>query len=204
MENKFRELLTHKSLGHSYDIDEIPDYRDKSTYIHTIEIAAVEQLKFENDQLKKLMSGYQHNHITRDIKEKGKCPACDAHHDKSEIQQLKSKLKMSTENKLPECPYYVAHPQAVWFNEHWRPVIEQLKAENISKDIKITIQHDKITALKSKLAKAKEALNISLNYLHWREDDLIGDDCIGDGRLTANYKNKVSKIEKAILELGEG
>jgi hypothetical protein len=32
---------------------------------------------------------------------------------------------------LPECPNYVAHPQSVWFNEHWRPAIEQLKAENL-------------------------------------------------------------------------
>lgn len=38
-------------------------------------------------------------------------------------------MSKSIEAKLPECPYYVAHPQAVWFNEHWRPVIEQLKAE---------------------------------------------------------------------------
>lgn len=36
--------------------------------------------------------------------------------------------------------------------------IEQLKAENICKDLKITIQHDKITALKSKLEIAKKGL----------------------------------------------
>lgn len=61
---------------------------------------------------------------------------------------------------------------------------------------------DEITALKSKLKIAREALNTALNYLHWREDDLIGDDCIGDGRLTAGYKNKVSEIEKAISKIG--
>lgn len=157
------------------------------------------------------------------------------------------------ENKLPECPYYVAHPQAVWFNEHWRPVIERLKVEN--SDLKYkkeylisgyeTILNDattefeqlkadartselnrqslwadsvkmadelnylkaktdiEIQQLKSKLEIAKKALNTALNYLHWREDDLIGDDCIGDGKLTAQYKNKVSEIEKAILEIGE-
>lgn len=61
-----------------------------------------------------------------------------------------------------------------------------------------------IAVLKSKLAKAKTSLDNALNYLHWREDDLIGDDLIGDGRLTAEYKNKVSEIEKSILEISEG
>lgn len=64
------------------------EYNDTLTQV--IEMAAVEQLKAE---LKKRLSGYQHNHITRDIKEKGKCPACDLHHDKGEIEQLKSKLE---------------------------------------------------------------------------------------------------------------
>lgn len=33
-------------------------------------------------------------------------------------------------SEIPKCPRYVAHPQAVWFEEHWRPIIEKLKAEN--------------------------------------------------------------------------
>jgi len=61
-----------------------------------------------------------------------------------------------------------------------------------------------IQQLKSKLAKAKTSLNNALNYLHWREDDLIGDDFKGDGKLTAEYKNKVSEIEKSISEIGGG
>lgn len=64
-------------------------------YIHVIEYSAYEQLKAENERLKKRLSGHQHNHITRGIKEKGNCPACDLHHDKAEIQQLKSKLKIA-------------------------------------------------------------------------------------------------------------
>ena len=39
---------------------------------------------------------------------------------------------MTTERKhreLPECPSYVAHPQSVWFRCHWRPIIDELKAE---------------------------------------------------------------------------
>lgn len=34
-----------------------------------------------------------------------------------------------SEVKIPECPYYVAHPQAVWFNEHWRPLLAAKDAE---------------------------------------------------------------------------
>lgn len=38
----------------------------------------------------------------------------------------------------------------------------------------------------------------ALRYLYWREDDLIGDDLKGDGKLTANYKNMISELEKAL------
>lgn len=30
---------------------------------------------------------------------------------------------------VPECPRYMAHPQAVWFEIHWRPIIDKLRAE---------------------------------------------------------------------------
>lgn len=43
--------------------------------------------------------------------------------------------------------------------------VEQLKAENICKDLKITIQHDKITALKSKLKIAADALRSISNVV---------------------------------------
>ena len=33
-------------------------------------------------------------------------------------------------NDIPNIPFYVAHPQSVWFEEHWRPIIEKLQAEN--------------------------------------------------------------------------
>lgn len=69
------------------------------------------KVKEENEKLKKRLSGYQHNHITRDIKEKGKCPACDLHHDKSEIQQLKSNLKIAVSLlwlALPFCDWRVS------------------------------------------------------------------------------------------------
>lgn len=43
-DNEPREIFTHESLTHSYYSDLMPSFRDKSEYIHTIEIAAVEQL----------------------------------------------------------------------------------------------------------------------------------------------------------------
>lgn len=94
--------------------------------------------------------------------------------------------------------------------------IEQLKKENeelkseikyINTQVKVAsykLMLAEIQQLKSKLAKAKTSLNNALNYLHWREDDLIGDDFKGDGKLTAEYKNKVSEIEKSISEIGGG
>ena len=99
-------------------------------------------------------------------------------------------------------------------NYHYVEFVEYAADEQLKEEIKkieeindralSSAPFQEITALKSKLAKAKENLNTALNYLHWREDDLIGDDCIGDGRLTAEYKNKVSEIEKSISEIGEG
>lgn len=48
------------------------------------------------------------------------------------------------------------------------------------------------------VAAKDKALNGALSYLHWRTDDLCGDDCVGDGRLTLRFKQRVSEIEKAI------
>ena len=44
-----------------------------------------------------------------------------------------------------------------------------------------------------------EVLLQTMNYLHWREDDLIGDDLIGDGKLTERYKKRVDSILKALI-----
>jgi hypothetical protein len=41
-------------------------------------------------------------------------------------------------------------------------------------------------------------LNLTLNYLHFRSDDLVGDDCIGDGKLTATLNNRIGEIIKAL------
>lgn len=56
---KHREFLTFKNLNHSYNFDEIPVYRDKDEYIHTIEYGALleEKQKVEklNMQINKLI-----------------------------------------------------------------------------------------------------------------------------------------------------
>lgn len=31
--------------------------------------------------------------------------------------------------KLPDCPNYIAHPQSVWFENHWRPTFVELEAK---------------------------------------------------------------------------
>ena len=71
------------------------------------------------------------------------------------------------ENKLPEIDRNVAHPQAVWFNEHWRPVIEQLKADlqitrhKIETLLTLNMRQDAETQqLKSKLKIASAALEV--------------------------------------------
>lgn len=48
-----------------------------------------------------------------------------------------------------------------------------------------------------------EALDTALNYLYWREDDLVGDDLIGDQKLTSSYKARVKVLEKARSQVAE-
>lgn len=65
--------------------------------------------------------------------------------------------------------------------------IEKLKAELAAKDADIK-------RLKAELADKDKMLHEVLSYLEWREDDLIGDDCKGDGKLTMRFKQLVSSI----------
>lgn len=39
---------------------------------------------------------------------------------------MSDELTEAVLRNLPECPNYAAHPQAVWFEEHWRPIIRTL------------------------------------------------------------------------------
>ena len=48
-----------------------------------------------------------------------------------------------------------------------------------------------------------EALEKVQNYLHWNTDNLCGDDLIGDGRLTANFNNRIIHINEALQAWNE-
>lgn len=69
----------------------------------------IEKLKAENERLRKRLAGFQHNHFTRDIKDKGECPACDRHHEKAEITKLTQQNEIMKEalelvkDKAPWC-----------------------------------------------------------------------------------------------------
>ncbi len=53
------------------------------------------------------------------------------------------------------------------------------------------------------IAVLEGALETTSAYLQWREDDLIGDDCIGDGKLTAGFKNRLATINEALQKLSD-
>lgn len=49
-----------------------------------------DQLQKENEQYKKEFAKFNHNHMTRDIKNQGQCPACDRYHEKQELKKLQA------------------------------------------------------------------------------------------------------------------
>lgn len=55
-----------------------------------------------------------------------------------------------------------------------------------------------IKKLQSENQGLRAVLNSALIYLHWRGDDLCGDDLKGDGKLTKRYKKQIEEIEKAL------
>lgn len=59
-----------------------------------------------------------------------------------------------------------------------------------------------IKSLKQQVADYEAALEGTRNYLHWREDDLIGDDLKGDGRLTARFKQVIGSIYSVLNKYG--
>jgi len=48
--------------------------------------------------------------------------------------------------------------------------------------------------------KLVKALCVAQNYLNWHGDDLIGDDCIGDQKLTQRFKDRIRKIDNALAD----
>lgn len=57
------------------------------------ETAALEALAAEVKRLRRrserLRRSYCHNHMTRDIKDRGECPACDRYHVSAEVERLR-------------------------------------------------------------------------------------------------------------------
>lgn len=126
-------------------------------------------------------------------------------------------------NKLPECPRYVAHPQSVWFNEHWRPIIERLKAENeilqgenagkaiqiSGMGLKINMDYEQITKLtlqRDTLKKCAEFYADKNNWLRekdgWRHDMIVKD--LDDESLTDWEKRFSGKTARKALQEAEG
>lgn len=116
--------------------------------------------------------------------------------------------------EIPECPNYVAHPQSVWFEIHWRPIIDALKQENealikertayrtlkslMADNAEVCELHDDIEALEAKLSEAqrieKEAremyarLRVDVTPISHERDKL---------------QNEFEKAQREILELKE-
>jgi len=67
--------------------------------IHVIEYRAVEQLTKQLESCQAQLKLHLHNHITRDIKPRGECGACDRYHDlemrAEEIKRLTRKLEVA-------------------------------------------------------------------------------------------------------------
>lgn len=86
--SKPREFWMHESLGHSYNLDEIPTYRDKKTYTHVIEHSALAERDAEIIFLKDAHKGEVASHcrsVNNALMEVEKCNV--------EIAALKTKLE---------------------------------------------------------------------------------------------------------------
>ena len=62
---------------------------------------------------------------------------------------------------------------------------------------------DAVFKLLSVVEKQGELINEVHNYLYWREDDLVGDDLIGDRKLTKIYHEVQKKIITTFVETRE-
>jgi chromosome segregation ATPase len=71
-------------------------------------------------------------------------------------------------SEIPECPHYIAHPQSVWFNEHWRPIIAKLEselAEAKAENNQLVYELDKSRSDHMKAYDDLDDVNIKLNEL---------------------------------------
>lgn len=61
--------------------------------VRVVDVQALHDAWAEIEKLKKRLAAFSHNHITRDIKDKGQCPACDQYHLKAENERYRKALE---------------------------------------------------------------------------------------------------------------
>lgn len=88
-QNKYREFWINERMERIYKNSDASCPDDE---IHVIDIQALREAQAEIEKLKKRLAAFSHNHITRDIKDKGQCPACDQYHLKEENERYRKAL----------------------------------------------------------------------------------------------------------------
>lgn len=70
---------------------------------------------------------------------------------------------------LPEIYKGCAHPQSVWFEEHWRPVFEAIAKEcealKYERDIAVAANENNFIALAKQNAELREDLRVAVDFL---------------------------------------
>ena len=79
------------------------------------------------------------------------------------------------------------------------------QAESWDNDLEYLIKNiiDSVVELSWASEEAIKVLQYNLNYLNHNADALSGDDCIGDGKLTQQYNNRLAETEKHLNRVFE-
>lgn len=82
-------------------------------------------------------------------------------------------MTTNTAHGLPDCPSYIAHPQAVWFEEHWRPIFnardeEVRRLESGGMEMSATIE-----MLLAENKRLREALDVNAKLIAVMRHDLL-------------------------------
>lgn len=131
---KAREFWIEQ-ISYDYDTWESVMTNDKEASlelddpIHVIEASYAKELEAEVERLKKRLAPYQHNHFTRDIKEKGVCPSCDRYHEKQERKSLTEKLAVAVA-ALDGLQKYVAYNGDDWVRLEASEALASIRGNN--------------------------------------------------------------------------
>lgn len=92
----------------------------------------------------------------------------------------------------PERGFEMRKP--IFETKHFIDYVEHdFQAENCA-----DIANEKTASLMAEAVKLSEHLSEALNYVHFRADDLVGDDIIGDKRHTKRHNELTNSLEKAL------